>query len=362
MSRLQSPCSLRAANFVRRVKFSNDPNNTTWSRSATKYGQRILQSHGWTPGKLLGASGAVYSDLRSAASGSHINLALKDDKMGLGANHNAACVGSETTGLNVFQDLLGRLNGKSVSDIEKNQKQSSNLRSSAYIEYRWGNLRFISGGLLVGDESRELGRDKQNALNDSQQTQTIYLGHGTLPEANRPQEVRSKISKRKKRKKRKKRTVSEDDRSMKETSKEFDCRPRKSQSRKLPSVESEGESRTSVGDMGDQRQTDKAQRHGEKAERKLKRKANKDARHPSKVRDKASVVPSPDLIQLSGKGVSGVAMAPRPLRETRTSQEVGVGGLSVRQRYIQQKKICMMDPKALNEVCVISVISWILDG
>ena len=360
MGRLQGPCSLRAANLVRRVKLSNDPNNTTWSRSATKYGQRILQSHGWTPGELLGASGAVYSDLRSAASGSHIHVALKDDKMGLGAKHNAACVSNETTGLDVFQDLLGRLNGKSVSDIDKNPTQSSNLRSSAYIEYRWGNLRFVSGGLLVGDESRELGKDKQNVPNDLQQTPNQRLGYGTLPEANRPQEVRSKISKCKKRKKRK---VSEGDRSLKETSKELDRRPRKPQSRKCPSVESEDESRTSLGDMGDQLQIDKAQMHGEKAERELKRKANGDARHPSKVRDQSSsLVPSPDLIQLSGIGVRGVAMAPLPLRETRTSQEVGAGGLSVRHRYIQQKKICMMDPKALNEVYVISSISWILDG
>ena len=355
MSRLQGPCSLRAANLVRRVKLSNDPNNTTWSRSATKYGQRILQSHGWTPGETLGANGAVYSDLRSAASGSHIHVALKDDKMGLGAKHNAAFVSNETTGLDVFQDLLGRLNGKSVSDIDKDRTQSSNLRSSAYIEYRWGNLRFVSGGFLVGDESKELGKDKQNALNDSRQTPNQRFGYGTLPEANRPQEVRSNISKRKKRK------VSEGDRSMKETSKEFDSRPRKPQSRK-PSVESEGESRSSLGDMGDRLQIDKAQRHGEKAERKFKRKANRDARHPSKERDHSSAVPLPDLIHLPGIGVRRVAMAPRPLRATRTSPEAGAGGLSVRHRYIQQKKICMMDPKALNEVCVIPSISWILDG
>lgn len=278
--------------------------------------------------------------------------------MGLGAKHNAACVSNETTGLNVFQDLLGRLNGKSVSDIGKNRTQSSNLRSSAYIEYRWGNLPFVSGGLLVGDDSMELGKDERNALNDSQQTPTQRLGHGTLPEADRPQEVRSNISTRKKRKKR---TVSEDDRFMKETSKELDCRRREPQSRKCASVESEGESRTSLGDMDDRYQIDKAQRRGAKAERKLKRKANRDARHPPKVQDQSSVVPSPDLLQLSGISVQGVAMARRPLRETGTSQESGAGGLLVRQRYIQQKKICMNDPKALNEVCVMSVISWILD-
>ena len=296
------------------------------------------------------------SDIRSAANGSHIRVALKDDKMGLGAKHNAACVSSETTGLDVFQDLLGRLNGKSVSDIDENRTQSSRLRSSAYIEYRWGNLRFVSGGLLVGAEPRELGKDEQNALNDSRQTPNQRLDYGTLPEANRPQEIGSNISKRKKRK------VSEGDRSMKETSKEIDYRPRKAQLQKCTSVVSEGESRTSLGDTGDRHQIDKAQRHGERAERKLKGKANKNARHPSKVRDQSSVVPTPDLIQFSGISVRGVAMAPRPLRETRTAQKAGAGGLSVRHRYIQQKKICMMDPKALNEVFVISVISWILDG
>ena len=359
MSTLQGPCFLRAANLNRRVKLSNDPNNTTWSRSATKYGQRILQSHGWTPGELLGASGAVYSDLCSAASGSHIHVALKDDNLGLGAKHNAACVSNEATGLNVFQDLLGRLNGKSVSDIDKDQTQSSNLRSSAYIEYRWGNLRFVSGGLLFGDESEELGKDGENGLNDSQQTPNQTLVDGTLPEADRPQEVRSNIAKRKKRKKRK---VSEGDQIMKKTSKDFDCRPRKPQSGKGSSVESEGGSRTSLGDMGDRLQIDKAQKRGERAARKLEREANKDARQPSKARDQSSVMPSPDLIQLSGIGVRGLAMTPRPHRETSTSQKVGAGGLSVRHRYIQQKKICMMDPKALNEVCPIASISRNLDG
>ena len=355
MSRLKCSRSLPAANHNRRFKPSNDPNNTTWSRSATKYGQKILQSRGWTPGEVLGPRRAVYSDLRSVASGPHIHVALKNDTLGLGAKHDAAGLNNESTGLDVFQDLLGRLNGKSVLETNKDRTQRSTLRSSAYIKQRWGNLCFVSGGLLVGEKSMDPAKDEQNALSDSQQTAIFRSGYGKLPQADRPHEVWPDTSKRKKHKKRK---TSGIDHSMKETSKEVDCSPRKAQPRKRPFVEPEAESHTWPGDMGDQIQLDKVRRHGGRAERKLNRKANRDGRHSSKVLEqspRSSVLPSPDLLQVSGSDIKEVALAPRPLRETRTSQEIGAGGLSVRHRYIQQKKMCMMDDKALNEVLCNSV-------
>ena len=342
MKRLQGPHSLRVANFSRRFKLSQDPNNTTWSRSATKYGQKILQSHGWTPGESLGASGTAYSDLHSAASVSHIKIALKDDNLGLGAKHDAARASSETTGLDVFQDLLGRLNGRGITNMNKNRLQSSNLRSSAYINQRWGNLRFVSGGLLVGDKLTDLAKCEQSTLNDSKQTSE----DGTLPEA---------TSKRKKHKKRKK---SEDDCMVKSISKEVDRRPKRFQSQESFSVEPEEYSHISPKDPFDRLRTDKVRRHLERAERKLKRQSRRDVRHPSKVLEESSILPSPDRIQLSGSDVGEAAVASHhPPRETNTlarvSQDIGDGRLSVRHRYIQHKKMCMMDHKALNEVCVI---------
>lgn len=355
MSRLQGPNSLRVANFKRRLKLSHDPNNTTWSRSATKYGQKILQSHGWTPGKLLGASGAAYSDLRSAASGSHIRIALKDDKLGLGAKHDAAYTNCETIGLDVFQDLLGHLNGRSVANITKNRIQSSTLRSSAYIIQRWGNLPFISGGLLVGDKPRDLVNGEQDALNDSRQTPSHREEMGTLPKLGRPQEVRSDISKRKRHKRRK---ASGDDYRVKETSKETDWRSTGSQSREDPCVEPKAESHTLSEAMSSHFHGDQVQRHGEGAERKLKRQGKNGGRPSSKVREQTSTLPSPDPIQLSSvEDIGKVAVKSHQPRETnasaRSSQYVGADRLSVRHRYIQHKKMCMMDHKALNEVCVI---------
>ena len=354
MSRLQDPHSLRVPNVNRRLKLSHDPNNTTWSRSTTKYGQRILQSHGWKLGELLGASGAEYSDVRSAASCSHIRIALKDDNLGLGAKNDAARTICETTGLDVFQDLLGRLNGRSVADITKDRTQRSTLTSSAYIEQRWGNLRFVSGGLLVGDKLRDHVKGEQDTLNDSQKTPSNRWEKGTLPKISRPQEVRSDTSKRKPHNKRK---ASGDDYSVKETSKEVDWRrPTGSQLRKDPSVEAKGESHTLPEAMGDQFQMDKVPSHGERAERKLKRQGKRNARPSSKGREHSSVLP--DLLQLSGsEEVGEVAVASHPLRETNTPQGAGAGRLSIRHRYIQHKKMCMMDHKALNEVCVIWHVS-----
>ena len=157
----QTARSSLLANLRRLSKLSHDPNNTAWSRSATKYGQKILQSHGWTTGELLGASGAP---LLSAASASHIRITSKDDNLGLGAKNEAANDNNQATGLDVFQDLLGRLNGRSTTDLGKDPIHRSKLRCSAYIDQRWGGFRFISGGLLVGAELRDIVKGEQETL------------------------------------------------------------------------------------------------------------------------------------------------------------------------------------------------------
>lgn len=346
MSRAKGRHSLHVVNLNRRIKLSHDPNNTAWSRSATKYGQKILQSHGWTPGELLGASGAPHSGLQSAASASHIKITLKDDNLGLGAKLEAARDSNETTGLDEFQNLLGRLNGRSTTDLTKDKIHRSNLRSSAYMDQRWGNLGFVSGGLLVGAELIDPAKGEHDACNDSQQTSSHHSKNGNLPEANSLQEIRSETSRRKEHKKRK---ISRGVHNVKENTMGVDWR-------RNPVVESERESHTSPKDTFDQVQIDKVRSHAEKAERKLKRRVKRDARHSLKVREQSSILPSPDLIQLASPDIGEVAVASHPLREnnasTKSSQGLGAGRLAVRHRHIQHKKMCMMDKKALNEVCI----------
>ncbi|KAI1376243.1 hypothetical protein F4677DRAFT_419296 [Hypoxylon crocopeplum] len=138
-----------------RRKLQHDPNNTKWSRDETTFGQKILRAQGWEPGKFLGAQDASHSHLHSAASAAPINVLMKDDTLGLGAKprhkQNAEC-----TGLDVFKDLLGRLNGKSEEVIEKERQVRSGIKTNLYVEKKYGLMRFVSGGLLVGDQIKEL--------------------------------------------------------------------------------------------------------------------------------------------------------------------------------------------------------------
>ncbi|KAI0007478.1 hypothetical protein F4779DRAFT_503168 [Xylariaceae sp. FL0662B] len=137
-----------------RRKLDYDPNNTRWSRDETTFGQKILRAQGWEPGKFLGARDSTHSDLLTAASSAPIKVTLKDDTLGLGAKprqkQNAEC-----TGLDGFKDLLGRLNGKSEETIKKERKVRSDIKTSLYVERRYGPMRFVSGGLLVGDQMQD---------------------------------------------------------------------------------------------------------------------------------------------------------------------------------------------------------------
>ncbi|KAK8087935.1 Pin2-interacting protein X1 [Apiospora hydei] len=138
-----------------RRKLAFDPNNTKWSRDETTFGQKILRSQGWEPGQFLGAQDSSHADLHSAASAAPIRITLKDDTLGLGAKVRQK-QSDECTGLDVFKDLLGRLNGKSDDTIKKEQTLRSEIKTSAYVERKYGLMRFVKGGLLVGDQMSEL--------------------------------------------------------------------------------------------------------------------------------------------------------------------------------------------------------------
>ncbi|KAI1311411.1 hypothetical protein F5Y03DRAFT_306458 [Xylaria venustula] len=137
-----------------RRKLDYDPNNTRWTRDETTFGQKILRSQGWEPGKFLGAQDTSHAQLHSAASLAPIKINLKDDTLGLGAKIRQK-QSDECTGLDVFKDLLGRLNGKSEETIEKQRQVRSEIKTNLFVERKYGPMRFVSGGLLVGDQKMQ---------------------------------------------------------------------------------------------------------------------------------------------------------------------------------------------------------------
>ncbi|KAK8126629.1 Protein PXR1 [Apiospora kogelbergensis] len=140
-----------------RRKLAFDPNNTKWSRDETTFGQKILRSHGWEPGQFLGAQDSSHSDLHSAASAAPIRVTLKDDTLGLGAKVRQK---------QADETFLGRLNGKSDDTIKKEQTLRAEIKTSTYVERKFGLMRFVKGGLLVGDQMTDLLKKEEPVKED----------------------------------------------------------------------------------------------------------------------------------------------------------------------------------------------------
>jgi Pin2-interacting protein X1 len=138
------------------MKLSHDPNNTKWTSDTASFGRKIMKSQGWEPGQYLGAKDANQAEHYTAANASHIRVAIKDDNLGIGAKIGSGVGHGECTGLDAFKNLLGRLNGKDEDELEKEQKSREDLRRAIYTEKRWGSVRFVPGGFLIGDKIQHL--------------------------------------------------------------------------------------------------------------------------------------------------------------------------------------------------------------
>lgn len=115
-----------------------------------------MTSQGWQPGQYLGAQDAKHAEFHTAANASHIRVTIKDDNLGLGAKIGSGVGHGECTGLDAFKNLLGRLNGKDEDELVKEQQSRDDLKRAIYTERRWGSIRFVQGGFLIGDKIQHL--------------------------------------------------------------------------------------------------------------------------------------------------------------------------------------------------------------
>ena len=115
-----------------------------------------MAAQGWKHGEFLGAKNASHANFHTAANASHIRAMIKDDNLGLGAKIGSGLGHGECTGLDAFKNILGRLNGKDEDELEEEQKSREELKRAIYTEKRWGSIRFVQGGFLVGDKIQRL--------------------------------------------------------------------------------------------------------------------------------------------------------------------------------------------------------------
>ncbi|KAL8936900.1 MAG: hypothetical protein Q9211_003963 [Gyalolechia sp. 1 TL-2023] len=310
----------------KRTKFSQDPNNTAWSRSSARFGEKLLLSQGWTPGSPLGAHCASYID--NPASVSHIRINVKDNNLGLGAKNGAHGDDSPTTGLDGLQNLLGRLNGKDEELLEKEHRSRVASRRTIYAERRWGFGNFISGGFLAGDRAH-LEEAENREVSDS-----ATNIHDMVPKAGITEQG----------------LENEKERSGREPELEpqhqpSDVAPRPSSAANpLDERVIDGDGRRHA--KRSRAHTREAQQRPEKLERKAQRRARKAEKSAAKAsKHKSQRPPDPLPAQLEPK-------KQEPMAETGSAHR-SRGRHAVRQRFIQHKKMSLTNQRALNEILMI---------
>ena len=126
-----------------------------------------MTQQGWSEGQALGARSPLHgitpsftlplhhSGLSTDAerlAAARVGVLFKDDTLGLGAKRkgNGGDIEGQRIGLDAFQGLLGRLNGKSEDSLREEERKVEGRRLEMFVKGRWGGVVFVSGGLLVG--------------------------------------------------------------------------------------------------------------------------------------------------------------------------------------------------------------------
>jgi Pin2-interacting protein X1 len=315
---------------ARRQKISHDPNNTTWARDTAGFGHKILTSQGWKPGKTLGATDSAHAKHFTVASSSHVRIALREENLGLGAKIGSGQGAGECTGLDSFQDLLGRLNGKSEGVIEKEKKGRDDVRRVLYADRKYGGWgRFVSAGIMMGDKMLQKDSDPQqgsSSISDATKT-AVHGSNQAPPELDEgSQDIPDpgqRVEKKKKKMKGKNNAIAKDSSNG----------PEHQADTALDGFEPAA--RETCGE-----QDDKVQRRAAKAQRKLDRQKRREER---KIAREAKTTNSSKIAMPEVAATSLATTLP-------AMPSFSGGRHAVRQRYIMQKKAALMDSKALNEV------------
>ncbi|KAI9704415.1 MAG: telomerase inhibitor [Candelina mexicana] len=364
----------------KRAKLSLDPRNTNWSKSTTNFGHKILIAQGWTPGSFLGAQDAPHAGLHTEANASHIRVAIKDDNLGVGAIGSKQPEG-ECVGLDAFQGILGRLNGKSDGLLEKERQSRSNVKRLLYTERRWGGMHFVKGGLLIGDKietalgpttegsavliEQDARKDKEVATDAEGKFSTPHgevKGRRKADERSVNLDVEDKLLRRAE--------LGHDCQGLPGTKKEkhlvakLPCSERKSEktpqdhmdSLAIPTNDRAQVSTSSARNLETQSQEklERAKRRLERHNRREQKRLRKEQRGAKLGRlTNSSTKHINKNAELDTGGSVAVTTTADQASAVASRSRMLVGRHSVRQRHIQHKKMAVMDPRALNEIFMI---------
>ncbi|ODH33883.1 hypothetical protein ACO22_03246 [Paracoccidioides brasiliensis] len=312
----------------KRTKISHDPNNTAWARSTSGFGHKIMSAHGWTPGSFLGASNAAHAEHFTSASAGHIRVILKDDNLGLGAKPRA---GDEPTGLDAFQGLLGRLNGKSGAELEIEQRKRDDRRLANFVEKRWKTMRFVSGGLLVHEKIQALTEVQSGSEGEAEEAQE-----------NSKSETLDKTKKERKRERKSKGGDSNSDVSQ-ELSKKNEKKLKMEKKKKTRSGDYSSPSTDTTTSLED------ALINKKRKKSKKRKQQDLEFIYPEE-RDSNGADTQSSVGRDEEKSTSTIS---NHTHIVKVKEHRPLGRQFTRGRYIQQKKLALMDAKSLSEIFMV---------
>lgn len=358
-----------------RGKLSTDPNNTAWAKCTTSFGHKMLSKQGWKPGDFLGAENASHASHYTAANASHIKVMLREENLGIGAKIGTQ--NAETFGLSMFSGLLGRLNGKE-EDRAAMQKKEETLRD-VQLKLKYGNMNFVSGGMLVGDKMQEvktdLGHLKDGGVVAVQESKKRKAGSDGSEEDEKSAKKRRKAEEKEKKKKKEKKTngtaaAIKEMKRQRKLEAGSDIPP---PSKESPEQEADSSSTTSSSSEDDQesKRRKKAERKtsrspkrttssssdakdDEKARLKEEKRARKEERRKRKEEKRAkraakALKSSSTIITKTTTTQPGSTTESETQSGTSTPTFLG-GRQAVRHRYIMQKRMAGASAQALQEI------------
>jgi Pin2-interacting protein X1 len=297
-----------------------------------------MTSQGWTPGSFLGARNASHADTFTNASASHIRVTMKDDTLGLGAR--APKMGNENVAaLDAFQGLLGRLNGKSDTQLEEEQRKRDDTRLALYARSKWQTVTFVSGGYLV--------QEKPDAAKDKAKKNTSEMSDDTTAEDESVKSSDDNTSN--------KDTQAEDqepsleDEAKKLNSKDVDGKDTKDKKKRKRKEKEAKEEKKSKKEKKEKREKKEKTEKKEKKERKEK-KREKDSKKRRRTDADEDNSDSSTATQPDSEAVSK--------KVTSLQRQIPHWRHSLRGRHIQQKKMAVMDERSLGEVSLRQTIQY----
>ena len=187
-----------------------------------------MTQQGWSEGQALGTrsssssstkptrhhSGLATDAERLAAA--RIGILFKDDNLGLGAKRTGKDkLEGQKTGLDAFQGLLGRLNGKGGGELREVERKVEERRLEMFFLGRWGGMSFVRGGILVGSQGEKEKKsgiveeeEEEEEENDTEELQGAVISQFGETEGNA--EPRRKEEKRQRKEEKRKRKEDKD--------------------------------------------------------------------------------------------------------------------------------------------------------